>query len=67
MTTLRPLHVLTVCLGLTSACAGRQPLPGPDPAMVRATIEAQIAQSVRAVPEKDTVVTSMQYQETSRR
>ena len=67
MTTLRPLHVLTVCLGLTSACAGRQPLPGPDPGMVRSTIEAQIAQSVRAIPEKDTVVTSVQYQETSRR
>ena len=67
MTTLRPLHVLTVCLGLTSACAGRVPPPGPDPAMVRTTIEAQIAQSVLAIRKNDIVVTSVQYQETSRR
>ena len=67
MMTLRPLHVLTVCLGLTSACAGRQPPPGPDPGMVRTTIEAQIAQSERTITEKDTVATSVQYQETSRR
>ena len=67
MTTLRPLHVLTVCLGLTSACAGRQPLPGPNPAMVRATIEAQIAQSVLAIRKNDIVGTPVQYQETSGR
>jgi len=67
MMTLRPLHVLTVCLGLTSACAGRQPLPGPDPATVRATIEAQIAQSALAIREQDTVVTSVRHQEASRR
>jgi len=52
MTIFRPVHVLTVSLGLTSACAGRAPLPGPDPAMVRTTIEAQIAQ-------KDTAGTSL--------
>jgi len=35
--------------------------------MVRTTIEAQIAQSVLAIRENDTVVTSVQYQGTSRR
>ena len=67
MTILRPLYVLTVCLGLTSACAGRVLPPGPDPAAVRTTIEAQIAQSVLAIREQDTVATSVRYQETSRR
>jgi hypothetical protein len=54
MTILRPVHVLIFSLGLTSACAGRAPLPGPDPAAVRTTIAAQIASATRA----DTVVTS---------
>jgi hypothetical protein len=68
MTILRPLHVAAVCfISLTSACAGRTPLPGPDPAMVRTTIQAQIAQSVRAIREQDTVVKSVSYRETSRR
>jgi len=35
--------------------------------MVRATIEAQIAQSVLAIRKNDIVVTSVQYQETSGR
>lgn len=60
MTILRPISVLTVCLGLTSACAGRAPLPGPDPVAVRATIAAQIAQSARAIPAGDSMVTSLQ-------
>ena len=49
MTILRPARIVTICLGLTSACAGRAPLPGPDPAAVRTTIGAQIAQSVPAI------------------
>jgi hypothetical protein len=49
MTRLRPVHVFIVCLGLTPACAGRSPLPGPDPAAVRTAISAQIAQSARAM------------------
>ena len=49
MTILRPIHVFTLCLGLTSACAGRAALPGPDPAAVRTTVAAQIAQSARAI------------------
>jgi hypothetical protein len=67
MNFLRPLPICAVCLGLVSACAGRAPLPGPDPASVRTTIEAQIAQSVLAIGEQDTVVTPVRYQETSRR
>jgi hypothetical protein len=68
MTILRPHHVAAVCLiSLTSACAGRTPLPGPDPAMVRTTLQAQIAQTVRAIREEDTVVRSVTYRETSRR
>jgi hypothetical protein len=35
--------------------------------MVRTTLQAQIAQSVRAIREEDTVVESVQYRETSRR
>jgi hypothetical protein len=58
MTIPRSLLVLAACLGLTSACAARGPLPGPDPVAVRATIEAQIAQSARAIPADDTMVTS---------
>ena len=67
MTTPRFLLVLGVCLGLTSACAARAPLPGPDAAAVRSTIEAQIAQSARTIPEEDTMLTSMQYREALRR
>jgi hypothetical protein len=68
MTILRLSPVAVVCLiSLTSACAGRTPLPGPDPAMVRTTLQAQIAQSIRAIPEKDVVVKSVSYRETSRR
>jgi len=68
MTILRPVHVAVVCLiALTSACAPRTPLPGPDPAMVRTTLQAQIAQSVRAIREEDTVVKSVTYRETPRR
>jgi hypothetical protein len=55
MTILRPVFI--VCLGLTPACAGRAPLPGPDPAAVRTAIAAQIAQSARAI-RADTVVAS---------
>jgi hypothetical protein len=67
MTILRPACVLTIGLGLTSACAARAPLPGPEPATVRTTIEAQIAQSARAIPEEDTMVTSLQQREALRR
>ncbi len=67
MRILRPVHVLTVCLGLTSGCAGRVLPPGPDPATVRTTIEAQIAQSALAIRKQDTVVTSVRHQEASRR
>ena len=68
MTTLRPLHIVVVCLiSLTSGCAGRTPLPGPDPAMVRTTLQAQIAQSLRAIPEKDVVDKSVSYRETTQR
>jgi len=67
MTIPRFLPILAVCLGLTSACAGRAPLPGPDPVAVRTTIEAQIAQSARAIPEEDTMVTSLQQREALRR
>jgi hypothetical protein len=69
MTILRPLHLTAAaCLiGLTSACAGRTPPPGPDPAMVRTTIEAQIARSMRAIPAQDVVVKSVSYREASRR
>ena len=62
----RPVYVFTACLGLTSACAGRAPLPGPDPATVRTTIEAQIAQSVREIREEGTRVTSLQQREALR-
>jgi hypothetical protein len=62
MTILRPVHVFTLCLGLTSACAGRAPLPGPDPAAVRTTIAAQIAQSARAI-RADTAVASLRHWE----
>lgn len=65
MTILRPAHALTICLGLTSACAGRAPLPGPDPAAVRTTIAAQIAQSVRTIG-ADTTVASLRHREASR-
>jgi hypothetical protein len=65
MTILRPVHVFTLCLGLTSACAGRAPLPGPDPAAVRTTIAAQIAQSARAIT-VDTAVASLRQWEASR-
>jgi hypothetical protein len=65
MTSLRPVHVFTVCLGLTSACAGRAPLPGPDPAAVRTTLTAQIAQSARAIG-TDTAAASPQYVEALR-
>jgi hypothetical protein len=68
MTILRPLPVLAVCLvSLTFACAGRAPLPGPDPVMVRSTIQAQIAQSVSAIRENDNAVTALPYRQTSRR
>lgn len=59
MTILRPTCLLAVCLGLTSACAARAPLPGPDPAAVRMTIETQIAQSAAAIPEDDTMATAL--------
>ncbi len=59
MTTLRPVHLLTVCLGLTSACASRAPLPGPDSAAVRTTVAAQIAQSARSI-RPDTAAASLQ-------
>jgi hypothetical protein len=65
MTILRPAHVFTLCLGLTSACAGRAPLTGPDPAAVRTTIAAQIAQSARTI-RADTVVASLRHWEASR-
>jgi hypothetical protein len=45
-------------LGLTSACAGRTPLPGPDPVAVRSTIQAQIAQTALAM-RQDTLVTAL--------
>jgi hypothetical protein len=60
MNTLRPVHVFILCLGLTSACAGRAPLPGPDPAAVRTTVAAQIAQSTRGIS-ADTAVASLQH------
>jgi hypothetical protein len=65
MTILRPAHVLTICLGLTSACAARAPLPGPDAALVRTTIAAQIAQSARAM-RADSVVAGLQHREALR-
>jgi hypothetical protein len=58
MTIPRSLYLLAGCLSLTSACASRVPLPGPDPVAVRTTIEAQIAQSARAIPADDTMITS---------
>ena len=68
MTTLRPLPILAFSLvSLTFACASRAPLPGPDPAMVRSTIQAQIAQSVSAIRENDNAVTTLPYRQTSRR
>jgi hypothetical protein len=60
MNTLRPVHVFILCLGLTSACAGRAPLPGPDPAAVRTTVAAQIAQSARGIS-ADTVVAARRH------
>jgi hypothetical protein len=65
MTILRPVHVFTLCLGLTSACASRAPLPGPDPAAVRTTIAAQIAQSARAI-RADTAVATLRHWEALR-
>jgi hypothetical protein len=65
MTILRPAHVFTLCLGLTSACAARGPLSGPDPAAVRTTIAAQIAQSARTI-RADTVVASLRHWDASR-
>ena len=65
MTILRPVHVFTLCLGLTSACAGRTTLPGPNPAAVRTTITAQIAQSARAI-RPDTTLASPRHWEALR-
>jgi hypothetical protein len=65
MTILRPVHVFTLCLGLTSACAGRATLPGPDPATVRTTIAAQIAQSARSI-RPDTALASPRHWEALR-
>jgi hypothetical protein len=65
MTILRPVLAPTVCLGLTSACASRAPVPGPDPAAVRSTIAAQIAQTARSI-RPDTVAASLRYRETVR-
>jgi hypothetical protein len=65
MTALRPVHVFTLCLGLTSACAGRAALPGPDPAAVRTTIADQIAQSARAI-RTDTAAASLRHWEALR-
>ena len=56
MMILRPPRLVIVCLGLTSACASRAPLPGPDAASVRTTVGTQIAQSVLAIRGQDTVV-----------
>jgi hypothetical protein len=60
MNTLRPVHVFILCLGLTSACAGRAPLPGPDPAAVRTTVAAQIAQSTSGIG-ADTTAASFRH------
>ena len=65
MTILRPVHVFTLCLGLTTACAGRAALPGPDPAAVRTTIAAQVAQNARAIG-PDTAVASPRHWEALR-
>jgi hypothetical protein len=65
MNILRPVHLFTLSLGLTSACAGRGPLPGPDPAAVRQTIAAQIAQSAPAI-RADTAVASLRHWEALR-
>jgi hypothetical protein len=65
MTILRPVHVFTLCLGLTSGCAGRAALPGPDPAAVRTTITAQIAQSAPAI-RPDTALASPRHREAMR-
>jgi hypothetical protein len=59
MTIPRPAILLTLALAVTSACAARAPLRGPDPVAVRTTIEAQIAQSPSAISGADSVVTAL--------
>jgi hypothetical protein len=60
MTIPRPAILLTLALGLTSACAAKAPVQGPDPVAVRTTIEAQIAQSPSAISGADSMVTALE-------